>query len=188
MHLSHRFNLNGLRSSGHFSRAVRAAASVTASSSYLSRVSGIQGVSKAAVTSGLLSALGDTLAQGLAAYFDAQQGKTGTYDPWRTARMFGFGFLWYGPYQYYWYNALEFLMPSKSIVNFLTKVTANQLLLAPVTLTAVFSWNLICTGKEKEISAKLKNDLVPTMMNGWKFWIPAASINFMLVPLPMQVR
>lgn len=85
------------------------------------------------------------------------------------------------------YNALEFLMPVKTIPTFLAKVTANQLLLAPCTLTAVFSWNLICQGKEKEIPGKLKNDLVPTMMNGWKFWIPAASINFWIIPLPMQV-
>lgn len=102
MHLSHRFSFNGIRSPGRFVRSVRAAASLSASASYLNRVSGIKGVSKAAWTSGILSALGDTLAQGLAAYFDQQQGKEGTYDPWRTARMFGFGLLWYGPYQYYW--------------------------------------------------------------------------------------
>ena len=181
---------NGLPSfpSSRIARSVRAAAGAAASASYMQRVSGIQGVSKAAWTSGVLSALGDTLAQGLGAYYDKQHGKTGTYDPWRTARMFGFGFLWYGPYQYYWYNALEFLMPTRSLVNFLIKVASNQLLLAPATLTAVFSWNLICQGKEKEIPGKLKNDLVPTMMNGWKFWIPAASLNFWIVPLNMQVR
>ena len=122
MHLPHRFGWNGLRSSGQFARCVRAAAGVSASSSYLSRVSGIQGVSKAAWTSGLLSALGDTLAQGLAAYYEQQAGKVGSYDPWRTARMFSFGLLWYGPYQYYWYNALEFLLPVKTVLTFLTKV------------------------------------------------------------------
>ena len=26
------------------------------------------------------------------------------YDPMRTARMFGYGFVFYGPLQYYWYG------------------------------------------------------------------------------------
>lgn len=201
----HSFRRIGFRSSRFSRSALRAAAGAAASSSYLQRVSGIQGVSKAAWTSGqggllsltilqmtkssagILSALGDTLAQGLAAYYDQQQGKAGMYDPRRTARMFGFGLLWYGPYQFYWYNALEYLMPGRNVANFLTKVASNQLLLAPCTLTAVFSWNLICQGREGEIPGKLKSDLLPTMMNGWKFWIPAASLNFWIVPLHMQV-
>jgi protein Mpv17 len=36
--------------------------------------------------------------------------------------MFGYGLLWYGPYQYYWYNLLDFFMPVKNTVNFLSKV------------------------------------------------------------------
>lgn len=44
------------------------------------------------------------------------------FDPTRTARMFGFGFCWYGPYQYYWYALLEHLMPLKTTTNFITKV------------------------------------------------------------------
>lgn len=36
--------------------------------------------------------------------------------------MFGFGLCWYGPYQYYWYNLLDHLMPLKNTANFLTKV------------------------------------------------------------------
>jgi hypothetical protein len=36
--------------------------------------------------------------------------------------MFGFGFCWYGPYQYYWYALLEHLMPIKTTANFIAKV------------------------------------------------------------------
>lgn len=35
--------------------------------------------------------------------------------------MFGFGFCWYGPYQYYWYNLLDYFMPAKNTANFLSK-------------------------------------------------------------------
>jgi hypothetical protein len=38
-----------------------------------------------------------------------------------------------------------------------------------------------------EIPAKISNDLLPTMKNGWKFWIPAASLNFYAIPLEYQV-
>ena len=36
--------------------------------------------------------------------------------------MFGFGLLWYGPLQYYWYNLLEFVMPGRMTANFIGKV------------------------------------------------------------------
>ncbi len=36
--------------------------------------------------------------------------------------MFGYGFAWYGPCQFYWYNLLDWLMPVKNTTNFLSKV------------------------------------------------------------------
>jgi hypothetical protein len=77
---------------------------------------GWQGPLKAALTSGCLSAAGDLLAQRLT----KQQQQP--YEPCRTARMAGFGLCWYGPYQFYWYNLLEHLMPLKNTANFLAKV------------------------------------------------------------------
>lgn len=50
------------------------------------------------------------------------------YDPLRTLRMFGFGFCWYGPYQFYWYNLLDHFMPLKNTPNFLAKVWRIRLL------------------------------------------------------------
>lgn len=132
--------------------------------------------------------MGDLLAQGLSHQTAKEDGKVPTkYDPYRTLRMFGFGACWYGPCQYYWYNLLEWLMPIKNTPNFLCKVTANQLLLGPVTLTAVFAWNLALTGQASGITQKVRDDLWPTMINGWKFWVPAASINFYFVPIQQQV-
>jgi protein Mpv17 len=120
----------------------------------------------------------------------------------------------------------------------LPQVTLNQLALAPVTLAAVFTWNLTLTGQSSAIAGKIQRDLVPSMINGtcrgcslvtppvdllqlcmsqvttvlcmmcapllsshgvsfcnthavgcagWKFWVPAASLNFYAVPLQYQV-
>ncbi|KAL6755981.1 hypothetical protein V8C86DRAFT_2658701 [Haematococcus lacustris] len=153
--------------------------------SYFERVSGWQGPWKAALTSASLSATGDLLSQFV--QYQLNTGEAQRYDPARTLRMFGFGLCIYGPLQFYWYNWLEWMLPMKTTASFLAKVTANQLMLAPVTLSSVFAWNLTLSGRAGQVADKIKDDLVPTMMNGWKFWIPAASINFRVVPLEQQV-
>ncbi len=114
--------------------------------------------------------------------------KPATIDAARAARMAGFGTLFYGPYQHFWYRALDAYFPGRSTGAFLSKVTLNQVALAPVVLAAVFTWNLALTGRSAAaIGDKIKGDLWPTMVNGWKFWVPAASINFYAVPLQHQV-
>jgi protein Mpv17 len=86
---------------------------------------GFEGPLKAAVTSGTLSALGDVLAQVLIGQTAASSGAAPpAYDPLRTARMFCYGFTWYGPCQYYWYNFLDWTMPVKSTVTFLSKASS----------------------------------------------------------------
>lgn len=63
-------------------------------------------------------------------------------------------------------RALESFFPMKNAAHFLTKVTLNQLLLAPVVLGVVFSWNLVLQGQAGDIVPKIKRDLVPSMING----------------------
>lgn len=158
--------------------------------SYFDKVKGFQGVAKAALTSATMSAAGDLLAQSLPLLMKDEKNpapKTFEFDPVRSARMFGFGLIFYGPFQYYWYSALEWMMPVKNTANFLVKVAANQVILAPIVLSTVFAWNLGWTGAGDQIVGKIRRDLVSTMINGWKFWIPAASINFYAVPVQHQV-
>ena len=92
------------------------------------------------------------------------------------------------------------------------QVTLNQVILSPIVLATVFSWNFALTGQTNKIRNKIQADMVPTMLNGeldsknavfctgrhapegtqcllagWKFWVPAASVNFAAVPLQHQV-
>lgn len=170
---------------------------------------------KAALTSGGLSLAGDLLAQGLThrlkkekqpkkeepakgllgGLFGAGKKKQPPPSPEqpfsldlaRAARMGLFGLLFYGPYQHWWYGLLDRSFPGRSTPAFASKVALNQLALAPVVLAVVFAWNLVPLGRGREWPAKVKNDLWPTMVNGWKFWVPAASVNFYAVPLEGQV-
>ena len=57
--------------------------------------------------------------------------KPATFDATRAARMAGFGTLFYGPYQHFWYRALDAFFPGRSTGAFLAKVTLNQVALAP---------------------------------------------------------
>jgi protein Mpv17 len=184
-------------------RATRRRTSTAASSSSSPSTSPLSNpLLNAALTSGGLSLAGDVVAQLLAAHYapapaPAKRGWFGksapppppppAFDAVRAARMFGFGFLFYGPYQHWWYRALDGVLPGRSTGAFLGKVAANQLLLAPVVLAAVFSWTLGLTGRARDVPAKIKADLVPTMVNGWKFWVPVAAANFYAVPLESRV-
>lgn len=67
-------------------------------------------------------------------------------------------------------------------------MAANQLALGPVVLTSVFAWNLALTRQLSALPGKIQRDLPPTIVNGWKFWVPASGINFALVPLQFQAR
>lgn len=142
---------------------------------------------KSGLISGSLSLAGDTLAQLITSRSNSGQGGSAGYDAARAARMGSFGLLFYGPYQFFWYRALDRAFPGRALANFLAKVSLNQLALAPVTISVVFAWNMALTGQLDKLRAKYEADFFPTMRNGWKFWIPAASINFFFMPLQFQV-
>lgn len=142
-------------------------------------------VLKAGLISGSLSLAGDLIAQVLT---NKDKGSgAATYDAARAARMGSFGLFFYGPYQHYWYRALDRAMPVRNMQNFLGKVTLNQLCLAPIVIAGVFAWNLALQNKIKELPNKTRDHFVPTLVTGWKFWVPAVSVNFLAVPLQHQV-
>ena len=50
-----------------------------------------------------------------------------TFDGVRAARMGGYGFCFYGPYQHFWYGLLDKYFPTKSLPHFGTKVSFGPL-------------------------------------------------------------
>ena len=50
-----------------------------------------------------------------------------TFDGVRAARMGGYGFCFYGPYQHFWYGLLDKYFPTKSLPHFGTKVSLASL-------------------------------------------------------------
>ena len=140
-------------------------------------------VVRAGLISGSLSLAGD-----LAAQLAVNWGQpSAPYDAARAARMGTFGLFLYGPYQHYWYSALDRAMPARTLANFALKVGMNQALLAPLVVGGVFAWNLALQGRLGEWGDKVRADFGRTIVTGWKFWVPAATVNFAAVPLRHQV-
>lgn len=157
---------------------------------------------KAACTAGILALLGDTAAQ-LRSQWVQRQGtlnqptdvqtettvkkKLQDYDWLRALRMTSYGFLIYGPSSQIWYNFLDHVLRQKTLTNLSLKVFLNQVVLGPYVIAVVFAWNSLWQGRLDKLPALYADRALPTLVDGWKFWIPASVLNFGVVPLQARV-
>ncbi|OEL34449.1 hypothetical protein BAE44_0004533 [Dichanthelium oligosanthes] len=100
------------------------------------------------------------------------------HDWLRALRMASYGFLLYGPGSYAWYQFLDRCMPKQTFVNLSAKVILNQIVLGPCVIAVVFAWNNLWLGKLSELPSKYQNDALPTLLYGFRFWIPVSVVNF----------
>ena len=78
----------------------------------------------------------------------------------RTARMAGFGFLFYGPLQHRWYGLLASKFPGSSTPNFLSKVTC------PLPVWICLAMGLAAVYKEVGNAGALSAAFVPSHGGG----------------------
>jgi protein Mpv17 len=120
--------------------------------------------------------------------YDEKQGNSASmsWDLARTGRIGLFGLLFYGPASGYWYGFLDsYVLPDQptSAVAVAIKTGADQLIWAPVLITALFSWDLAWS-EEQDISNlpnKLRQDLLSTLLVNWTFWPAFHLVNFRFV-------
>ncbi|XP_020414356.1 protein Mpv17 isoform X2 [Prunus persica] len=121
---------------------------------------------KQAVTAGSLVLTGDTIAQlsqrwTKAKALNQQDGKDALlsdHDWLRALRMTSYGFLLYGPGSYAWYQFLDHSLPATTVGNLLLK-----------------------------LPDKYRRDAFPTLLYGFRFWIPVSLLNFWVIPLQARV-
>ena len=159
---------------------------------------------KAAYTCAGLGVVGDLLAQTITKRSKAPPpaGKGAKpapaadpgYDLARTGRQCAYNFVFYGPAQHFWYAALAKWFPmaagatlSQNLSPFAVKVFLNQAVLGPVVVATFFAWSMTLQGQGSAYMSKMRQDAFPTLKRGWVFWVPAASVNFAVVPLRFQV-
>ncbi|XP_065852083.1 uncharacterized protein [Euphorbia lathyris] len=166
---------------------------------------------KQAVTAGSLALTGDTIAQLRERWRNNESSKTQStlpshdssdkdggemnlmqgillnHDWLRALRMTSYGFLLYGPGSYAWYQYLDHCLPQQSAKNLMLKVLLNQIVLGPCVIAVVFAWNNLWQGKVSQLPGKYKRDALPTLLYGFRFWIPVSALNFWVVPLQARV-
>ncbi|KAI6673175.1 hypothetical protein NL676_001081 [Syzygium grande] len=109
------------------------------------------------------------------------------HDWFRALRMTSYGFLLYGPGSYVWYQFLDQTLPKPTVENLMLKVLLNQIVLGPTVIAIVFAWNNLWQGKLSDLPKKYQKDALPTLLYGFRFWIPVSALNFWVVPLQARV-
>ncbi|XP_055810827.1 uncharacterized protein LOC129880691 [Solanum dulcamara] len=105
----------------------------------------------------------------------------------RTLRMAGFGLLILGTAQHLWFNFVARVLPKRDIISTLKKLLMGQLGFGPLINSVFFSFNAALQGENGgEIIARLKRDLLPTMMNGLMYWPLCDFLTYKVIPVHLQ--
>ncbi|CAN0927137.1 PXMP2/4 family protein 4 [Linum grandiflorum] len=109
------------------------------------------------------------------------------YDLTRTSRMAGYGLIILGPSLHYWFNFVSKLFPNRDFVATLKKMAMGQAIYGPIMTVVFFSTIARLQGENgAEIMARLKRDLLPTMLNGVMYWPLCDFITFRFIPVHLQ--
>ncbi|CAA0806781.1 Peroxisomal membrane 22 kDa (Mpv17/PMP22) family protein [Striga hermonthica] len=134
------------------------------------------------ITSALIYAAADISSQTIVSE-NLEEG----YDLKRTLRMAGYGLVILGPSVHYWYNFMSRVFPKTDLLSTLKKMALGQTTYGPA-MTAVFlSTNAALQGESgSEIVARLKRDLLPTIINGLMYWPFCDFVTFKFIPVHLQ--
>ncbi|KAI4298544.1 hypothetical protein L6164_032091 [Bauhinia variegata] len=109
------------------------------------------------------------------------------FDFVRTLRMAGYGLIILGPSLHFWFNFVSKLFPKRDLLSTLKKMFMGQALYGPAMTVVFFSSNAFMQGENsQEIVARLKRDLLPTMLNGIMYWPVCDFITFRFIPVHLQ--
>ncbi|XP_074280654.1 uncharacterized protein LOC141605684 [Silene latifolia] len=109
------------------------------------------------------------------------------YDFIRTLRMGGYGLVILGPTLHYWFNFMSKILPGRDLITTVKKMILGQTVYGPTLTVVFFSLNAALQGEDaKEIVARLKRDLFPTMLNGVMYWPLCDFITFRFASVHLQ--
>lgn len=137
------------------------------------------------LTSGILSALGDLLAQLIEKRFSIR-----SCDPKKVLEFGQFGLIVSGPIFHFWYKFIEKFFSrykSSGIEVVLLKILAEQIILRPIFFSLLFLYTSISQGTTSQIGKKIQKDLIPTWLTSMKVSVPTAFISYKFVPPEMRV-
>ncbi|KAL1812040.1 hypothetical protein ACET3Z_022105 [Daucus carota] len=134
-----------------------------------------------AVTSGIIYTAADFSSQMISPQ------TTKPYDLVRTLRMASIGLIFVGPSMHFWFNTVSKVLPKRDIATTLIKIVMGQTIFGPAMTSGFFSVNAGLQGESgPEIIARLKRDLVPTMISGVMYWPFCDFVTFKFIPVHLQ--
>ncbi|XP_020580274.1 uncharacterized protein LOC110024569 [Phalaenopsis equestris] len=175
----------GRNSSSHLSPAAYSALSSAASRNgfvcwYLGMIEARPILTKS-ITSGVIFIAADITSQMVTLSASA------SLDWIRTLRMASYGTLVAGPALHLWFNFASRIIPERDVISTLKKIFIGQTCFGPIMTSIFFSLNAGLQGESaSEILARLRRDLIPTLLNGLLYWPICDFVTFRFVPVRLQ--
>ncbi|XP_069870238.1 peroxisomal membrane protein 2 [Dipodomys merriami] len=139
-----------------------------------------------AASSGILSALGNLLAQ----MIEKKQRKENSQnlDVCGPLRYAVYGFFVTGPLSHYFYLFMEHWIPPEVPLATVKRLLLDRLLFAPAFLLLFFLFMNLLEGKGADaFAARMKSGFWPALRMNWRVWTPVQFININYVPLQFRV-
>ncbi|KAF8013729.1 hypothetical protein BT93_I1561 [Corymbia citriodora subsp. variegata] len=109
------------------------------------------------------------------------------YDLVRTLRMAGYGLLILGPSLHFWFNCMSRHFPKQDLASTLKKMFMGEALYGPAMTVVFFCVNAGLQGENgTQIVARLKRDLIPTLVSGIMYWPLCDFITLRFTPVHLQ--
>lgn len=101
--------------------------------------------------------------------------------------MAAYGLLILGPSQHLWFNFMSTISPTRDMFSTFKKIFLGQAVYGPTITSVFFSYNASLQGESgSEIAARLKRDLLPTLLNALLFWPACDFLTYKFVPVHLQ--
>lgn len=138
-----------------------------------------------AVSSGILSALGNLLAQIIK---KKQKKDAQSLDVSGLLRYVVYGLFVTGPLSHYLYLFMEYLVPPEVPWARVKRLLLDRLFFAPTFLLLFFFIMNLLEGKSVSVFvAKMRSGFWPALQMNWRMWTPLQFININYVPLQFRV-
>ncbi|XP_021547954.1 peroxisomal membrane protein 2 [Neomonachus schauinslandi] len=139
-----------------------------------------------AATSGILSALGNFLAQLIVKKREKENSqKLDVIGPLRYAI---YGFFFTGPLSHFFYVFMEQWIPSEVPLAGLKRLLLDRLLFAPAFLLLFFLIMNFLEGRDAAaVAVQIRRSFWPALCMNWQVWTPAQFVNINYVPLQFRV-
>ena len=120
-----------------------------------------------------------------------EEGEESSIDFGRFARFAFFGFILQAPWNHFYYQVLDGILPPTPDPFTATtgiKVVIDQFVQAPIFTVLIFFFLGILEGKSTaDVKKQLDNDYKDTMLANWKLWVPATAVNIAFCPPILRV-